>query len=62
MDNYIQRCVICGEIIFDYSQACWPSGQIAPKGFSPGELFIEGVNPKSFYGTIEDGVDFKNCK
>lgn len=44
-ESRIQRCVLCGEIIHDYSNSSWPVGQPAPSGFPAGEVFVKDGNP-----------------
>lgn len=62
MDNsMIQRCIICGEIISDYTNAMWPSGQSPPKGFGAGEVYISKGFPT--ISTIQEPEEgFENCK
>ena len=58
----IQRCVICGEVINDYTNARWPAGQPAPTGFPEGDLYItDKGNPKTYTQTIDEFDTFDNC-
>lgn len=46
-EEMIQRCVLCGEVISDYSNSVWPKDQIAPQGYAPGVVYVsEGSFPK----------------
>jgi len=58
-NDLTQRCIICGEVINDYSKGMWPIEQGPPSGFRPGEIFTDG-----FCTTlgIDDSVEFKNCE
>lgn len=60
MENLIQRCVICGEEIFNYQGGMWDGEGGAPTGFAAGELFVQGKNPTSFTQMPPDG-DFVEC-
>jgi hypothetical protein len=60
-ENMIQRCIMCGEIIFDYSNAAWPAEQEPPRGFAPGQLFIQGKNPTSFFNELPDNENYEDC-
>jgi len=43
----IQRCILCGEEIYNSNGLSYPAGQPAPQGFPPGELYIsEDTNPR----------------
>ena len=44
-DNMVQRCIICGKTISDYSNASWPKGSPKPKGFDAGEVYVGVGNP-----------------
>ena len=55
----IQRCIICGEIINDYTDVMYPAGQPAPKGFPAGPVYVSGTNPK-IYTSIEE-EDYIPC-
>jgi hypothetical protein len=62
-DEMIQRCVICGEIICDYSRGVmYPATQEPPKGWAAGDLYIQGKNPTVYSTTIGDDEDFEDCK
>lgn len=58
----MQFCIICGKVICDYRNACWPSGQEPPQGFSEGVIYMEGVNPTSFYTELAPGDTAENCE
>jgi len=55
-ETMIQRCVICGKVISDYSNSAWPEGQQLPKGFEAGEIFTDG-----FCTTTLRPTDFIDC-
>lgn len=59
LNEMVQRCVLCGEIINDYRNAMWPQGQPAPTGFASGSLFIS--NGKMYCPTIGEYDTFENC-
>lgn len=40
--NFVQRCILCGEVICDDRGACWADGGNAPKGFAPGPVYKQG--------------------
>ena len=58
-ESMVQYFVICGEIISDYRNAMWPSGQPAPKGYSSGEIFVQKGNPT--ITTTFTPSEFANC-
>lgn len=53
-----QSCIICGETICDYSNACWPIGQPPPSGWAAGALYIHGKNPTSYFQDTNGVNDF----
>jgi hypothetical protein len=61
LDEGVQRCVICGEIISDYRNTMMPAGTPPPKGFGAGEVFVKGGNPIETTIAIRPGTPFKNC-
>lgn len=63
-DSMIQRCIICGEVICDYTNAMWSSGQDAPKGFGEGNLYISKTGNPTVFRTDhwEPPTEFDNCK
>ena len=38
-ETMIQRCVICGAVIDDYSNSMWPLEQGPPKGYAAGNIY-----------------------
>lgn len=51
-ESMIQNCVICGEEIFNYQNAMYPSGSPPPKGFAAGQIYISSYkNPQIFLST-----------
>lgn len=56
-----QECIMCGEMICDYTNAHWPAGQNAPKGWAIGPIYISGVNPKIFTTTAPDTGEVSDC-
>ena len=62
-ESMIQNCVLCGEEICDYSNASWPSGQGAPKGYPAGSVFVSiQTSPQQFTREISDRDTYENCK
>lgn len=62
-DDMIQRCVICGKIICDYSGGVmYPADHEPPKEFPAGEIFIQGKNPTVYFNTIGENDQFEDCK
>lgn len=59
-DN-MQECILCGEIICDYTHAMFPEGSPAPKGWAIGEIYISGVNPKVFSTQRPDNETVIDC-
>lgn len=45
-ESMIQHCVICGDVISDYSNAMWPIDTDRPKGFPAGFVYISNTQPK----------------
>lgn len=39
-ETRLQRCVICGEVITDYRQVLWASGDPGPIGFGAGRVYV----------------------
>lgn len=60
-ESMVQCCVFCGEIITDYSNAMWPNGQMVPKGFPAGLVYVYPGNPRTTATIIEDD-EFIKCK
>jgi hypothetical protein len=61
MDGMIQRCIICGEIISDYTNAMWPDDQSPPKGFAAGEIYIRYGQPLIITSQISEEDEVVNC-
>lgn len=61
--SMIQRCIICGEIINDYTNAMWPQGQKSPKGYSAGNVYVsKNINPTIYLTDLVIGDnEFENC-
>jgi len=57
MVNGIQRCIICGEVICDYTNTLTPSEQPPLKGWPEGDIFISGNMT-----TIFPPDKFENCE
>lgn len=60
VDN-VQRCVICGEIIADHRNVLYPKDSGPPWAWPPGEIFTQGINPKSFFGQLPPGENAEDC-
>jgi len=61
-ETMTQHCILCGECICDYSNACWPAGQPPPQGWPAGDLYIEGKNPEMLYNDAPPtGTPVTNC-
>ncbi len=60
-ETRIQRCILCGEIIVDYSCAAWFGGGEAPKGWKEGDFYISGGCPQWLTSEINEDENFKNC-
>lgn len=61
-ESKIQHCIICGEIISDYSGVMFPEGETIPKGFQPGNVFVSEGNPIEMKTTLLVGETFVNCQ
>lgn len=61
MKDNIQRCIVCGEIIFDYRNVSYPTAQGRPWGFPAGELFIQGKNPTAYLSQLPAGETAEDC-
>jgi len=60
-----QKCVMCGEVIHDYSEGSYDSPEGANhKGWEPGHHYITGVNPTLFSSTepVGKNVNIVICK
>lgn len=56
MEDWVQRCLICGEIISDYRNSAWPVGDPPPRGWQPGPICVsKGTNPTIYMPP--DGVN-----
>ncbi len=54
-EGQMQFCLICGEVICDYRGAVYPADCPPPSGFAEGELYVQGINPTSFFpGPFDD--------
>lgn len=62
-ESIIQGCLICGEIINDYSNVMWPQGQEPPKGYPAGNVYIsKNTNPTIFLtDSVLGNNEFENC-
>ncbi len=64
--SMVQRCLICGEIISDYRNAMWPSGQSPPSGWGSGPVYILAGNPTTYMSesaiSEKDLQESINCK
>jgi len=45
LESMIQECARCGEVLTDYCNAAWPSGQDVPRGLTPGQRFVKSDHP-----------------
>lgn len=64
MENGIQKCLVCGEVIFDYSKgAFYPEPEETPKGFAAGVLYISTqTNPTVFVQKVNEDDQITLCK
>lgn len=62
-ESLVQRCLICGEAISDYTNTMQPYGTPAPKGFAAGNIYISNTNNPRI-STIEEPTEYEieNCK
>lgn len=60
-DSMVQRCVICGEVISDYSNSIWPTDSEPPRGFYEGHVYVSAHGNATVYVTQEPET-FKKCK
>lgn len=56
-----QECIMCGELICDYTHAMFPEGQAAPSGWPIGELYITGKFPKIYETTPPANTTINDC-
>lgn len=59
-----QYCVLCGELIVDYSRAVGPINQGPPPSWPEGEFYIGGKTPtvmSSQLPTLEDDDTLVSC-
>jgi hypothetical protein len=61
-ETMIQRCIMCGEVISDYSHTAWPAGQSPPKGWAAGVVYVMPGCPTIMTTEIPENADFDNCK
>lgn len=59
-ESMVQNCIYCGEIISDYRNAMIPRGQLIPKGFPTGDVFVLKGNP-TIYATSLQNNKFNQC-
>lgn len=63
MEDLVQRCLVCGQIVNDESNSVWPKGK-KPKGWPAGRLYISEGQPRHY--TIQQylppDAEVENCK
>lgn len=59
-ENQEQHCILCGEKIFDLKDTSSVGG--THNGFTPGEIYIWGENPKNISSTPPRFVTINHCK
>ncbi len=61
-ESRVQQCVICGDVICDYSNASWPSGQKAPSGWVAGDIYVSSGQPIIITKVILDFEETEDCE
>lgn len=62
-ENWMQHCIICGEVISDYRNSMMPVGSPPPAGFPEGDVYIShSKNPQMFSREIASDDTFEDCK
>lgn len=61
-ESMVQRCIICGEVISDYTNTMKPKGDPMPKGFPSGDVYvIKGKGFTTSSTVLKENETFKNC-
>lgn len=62
MVDLIQRCIICGEVICDYTHSARPKQQGTPPGYEEGNVYVSTGNPRHYASELMAPKEFVNCK
>ena len=60
-ESMVQRCVLCGEVISDYTNCMYPIEQGPPVGWGAGSVYILPGNPTLFKIFLSPGEEFLEC-
>jgi hypothetical protein len=62
-ESMIQRCVICGAIIRDYTNVSYLIKDGPPKGFATGDVYVSvNTNPTCFIIFPPSSSNLSDCK
>lgn len=59
--NNMQECIMCGELICDYTHAMFEMGSPSPRGWPVGDVYVSGQNPQVFSSQRPDGETIVDC-
>jgi len=62
-ESLVQRCLICGETICDYTNTMYPKGTPSPQGYAAGNVYVsQNRNPTISMIAEPTEHDIENCK